>query len=63
MKATIFKYVINNTLLNNTIEEHGFSDISTSAPRKKIERCWRKYGKIKKFYLPDKTIWVAGSQD
>lgn len=48
MKATKFKYIINNTLLNNTIEEHGFSDIRSNSSKKKIERCQRQDGKIRK---------------
>lgn len=34
IRTANFKYIIYNTLLNNIIEEHGFSDICTSAPRK-----------------------------
>lgn len=49
MKATIFKYIINNTLLNNTIEEHGFSDISTSAPRKNQRDVGENMERLKSF--------------
>lgn len=62
-KATIFKYIINNTLLNNTIEEHGFSDISTSVPRKNREMLGTGWKNKKSFIFPDKITWVSEIQD
>lgn len=35
IRTANFKYITYNTLLNNIHGEHGFSDICTSAPRKK----------------------------
>lgn len=56
-------YIINSNLLNNTTEEHGFSDNSTSVPRKNREMLGIGWKNKKSFIFPDKITWVSEIQD